>query len=604
MKCQRTLLKNDKGISYMFWVGWAKHEIEIQPQGYAMFGYGMWSHRAYEKRTALFARSFSIRRSDSEQPLLFCCLDLGCITYAMREGVVKALTEKLNGQFNPQRLVLMATHTHSGPGGCAYEALYNMPTPGFVPEHLNAVINAALSSILQAIQSEQQTEIFYQTRQFPHHTPVAWNRSLNAYNRNPDVIHRTEAETHLALNREMQLIGFYREGQLSGFISLFGVHATCLGNQLNAHDGDNKGYAAIQSEAYLLRQGVPNPVAIFAQATAGDVSPHFHGPKQNIIRSRIKGEKQYQYAQQNGRYQSELAIKALTESLEKREVHQNQWRGGPMKLNGGIDAILSYVDLSQVEVPSEFSQVPYRVRTSAACHGVGFMGGTPVDGQGAAKPILKILTLLSRQVRKKRLADINAPDYIKYKALYESQFPKDIVLESPDNRLLGKHLDFSPSVFDPLIAEMNRQVKAGAIQTSPLVPSVIPLQIIHIGALALVCCPGEITTTAGQRLIQTVAKQLTTHQMISTTALVSYCNDYMGYITTQEEYQEQAYEGAHTLYGQWTHAAIQFKFQYLASQLMIDESQRKFDQVTRPTKISQHEIDLRTNHGSVKTAVR
>jgi hypothetical protein len=178
------------------------------------------------------------------------------------------------------------------------------------------------------------------------------------------------------------------------------------------------------------------------------------------------------------------------------------------------------------------------------------------------------------------------------------------VLESPDNQLLGKPLDFTPSFVDPLIAEMNRQVKAGAIQTSPLVPSVIPLQIIHIGALALVCCPGEITTTAGQRLIQTVAKQLTTHQMISTTALVSYCNDYMGYITTQEEYQEQAYEGAHTLYGQWTHAAIQYKFQYLASQLMIDESQRKFDQVTRPTKISQHEIDLRTNHGSVKTAVR
>lgn len=588
----------------MFRVGWAKQEIEIQPQGYAMFGYGMWSHRAYVKRTALFARSFSIRRSDSEQPLLFCCLDLGCITYAMREGVVKALTEKLNEQFNPQRLVLMATHTHSGPGGCAYEALYNMPTPGFVPEHLNAVINAALTSILQAIQSEQETEIFYQTCQFPQDTPVAWNRSLDAYNRNPDVIHRTEAETHLALNREMQLIGFYRDQQLVAFISLFGVHATCLGNQLNAHDGDNKGYAAIQSEEYLLQQGVQNPVAIFAQATAGDVSPHFHGPKQNIIRSRIKGEKEYQYAQQNGRYQSELAIKALTKINLQNSENQNKSAIGSMCLKGGIDAILSYVDLSQVEIPSEFSQKSEKMRTSAACHGVGFMGGTPVDGQGASKPIIKILTLLSRQVRKKRLADPNAPDYAKYKALYDAQFPKDIVLESPDNQLLGKPLDFTPSFVDPLIAEMNRQVKAGAIQTSPLVPSVIPLQIIHIGALALVCCPGEITTTAGQRLIQTVAKQLTTHQMISTTALVSYCNDYMGYITTQEEYQEQAYEGAHTLYGQWTHAAIQYKFQYLASQLMIDESQRKFDQVTRPTKISQHEIDLRTNHGSVKTAVR
>ncbi|KAF5273731.1 hypothetical protein FQR65_LT17104 [Abscondita terminalis] len=122
----------------------------------------------------------------------------------------------------------------------------------------------------------------------------------------------------------------------------------------------------------------------------------------------------------------------------------------------------------------------------------------------------------------------------KYNSAVES---KILCLKALKIQLLGKPLDFTPSFVDPLIAEMNRQVKAGAIQTSPLVPSVIPLQIIHIGALALVCCPGEITTTAGQRLIQTVAKQLTTHQMISTTALVSYCNDYMGYITTQEEYK-------------------------------------------------------------------
>jgi neutral ceramidase len=47
----------------------------------------------------------------------------------------------------------------------------------------------------------------------------------------------------------MQLIGFYREQKLQSFISLFGVHATCLGNSLNAYDGDNKGYAA----AFLSR---------------------------------------------------------------------------------------------------------------------------------------------------------------------------------------------------------------------------------------------------------------------------------------------------------------------------------------------------------------
>ena len=61
-------------------------------------------------------------------------------------------------------------------------------------------------------------------------------------------------------------------------MSLFGVHATCLGSRLDAFDADNKGYAATHVESALRDAGVGDAVAIFAQATAGDVSPHYHGP--------------------------------------------------------------------------------------------------------------------------------------------------------------------------------------------------------------------------------------------------------------------------------------------------------------------------------------
>jgi len=40
----------------MYQVGWDKQEIKIAPKGYAMFGYGQWSHRAYKQRTALYVR--------------------------------------------------------------------------------------------------------------------------------------------------------------------------------------------------------------------------------------------------------------------------------------------------------------------------------------------------------------------------------------------------------------------------------------------------------------------------------------------------------------------------------------------------------------------
>ena len=76
----------------------------------------------------------------------------------------------------------------------------------------------------------------------------------------------------------------------------------------------------------------------------------------------------------------------------------------------------------------------------------------------------------------------------------------------------------------------------------------------------------------------------------------------MGYVTTYEEYQEQAYEGGHTLFGQWTLAACQSKFKLLAEQLLLDKNQRNYDQVTRPKPIPEQELAKRSNHGNLKTA--
>jgi neutral ceramidase len=576
----------------MYQVGWDKQQIKITPKGYAMFGYGQWSHRAYEQRTALYARSVSIVDS-SDHRLLMCCLDLGCITYAVRSQTVARLTQILDSPFDENQLVLMATHTHSGPGGCGYEALYNMPTPGFVPEHLSAIVEAIVLSIQNAIVSEQDTEIFLGTQHFSEHTAVAWNRSIKAYNRNPEVQPRTDAETHLALNREMQLLGFYREQKLQSFISLFGVHATCLGNSLKAYDGDNKGYAAAFSEQALIEQGVDNPVTIFAQATAGDVSPHFHGKDQLKIRNQIKGEQEYQYAQQNGRYQSELALTSLQGNITKNL----------QKVEGKIDAVLSYVDLSNIEIPDAFAEGQKHAKTSQPCHGTAFFAGTPVDGLGTPKPLMMGMQFLADQFRKQKIKRPKAADFLDYQQLYASQGPKRILLEAGAKKILGQPIGFPPSILDPLIAEMNRQVKAGAIQHSPLVPSVVPLQIVRLGSLALVCCPGELTTIAGQRVVDTVKQMLAAQASIERVWLASYCNDYMGYVTTYEEYQVQAYEGGHTLFGQWTLAACQSKFQGLAEQLLLEKDKRHYDEMTRPPHIPVQELAKRTNHGNLKTAV-
>ena len=561
----------------MFTAGWGKREILIEPNGLAMFGYGHWTHRAHEKRTPLFARSICIRQ-DEQDWLIFCCLDLGCVTSAIRLQAIDELKQILGEKFNADQLVLTATHTHSGPGGCAYEVLYNVPTQGFVPEHVDAISRAIVASVTTAITQAKPTQIKATTAQFADEIEVAWNRSISAYNLNTDVKPVTLDETHLALNREMQVLGFYREDKLQAMLSLFGVHATCLGNTLNAHDGDNKGYASADVEERLTKQGILEPVAIFAQASAGDVSPHYHGPKQTKKRKSIKGEKEYLYAKQNGLRQSQLALQSLTQTTTD--------------LSGEVKGCLKYINLSQVLLDAEFAQGQDDIYTSAPCWGASFFAGTPVDGLGAPRPLVFAMTLIADYIKRQRFKKKD-PEYL---ALYRSQGVKNIVLEAQPKLILGQKLNQIPQHIDPLVSEINRQVRNGGIKKSLLVPEILPLQLVQIGQLVLICCPGEITTIACKRLKQTVQQYLNDDSLIIW--LVSYCNDYMGYITTYEEYQKQNYEGGHTLYGQWTLGALQTEFKQLAQQFKHEKNQSKKHSAKQlePTIPPMEELAKRTYH--------
>lgn len=567
----------------MYQAGWSKQEIGIAPQGYAMHGYGNWQHRARGVRTPLYARAVYLADADG-RALYFCCLDLGYVTHAMREGVCTELGRRLGAGFDAAALVLTCTHTHSGPGGCAHEALYNVVTPGFVPAHVEAIVAAVTQALLAARSSAAATTLVLAEGAFDPAVPVAWNRSLAAYNRNPDVKRRGETDTHLALDRQMVVLGLLREGRPAALLSLFGVHATCLGNSLSLHDGDNKGRAALHAEECLEAAGASGAVAIFAQATAGDVSPHYQGPGDIARRAAIRGEAEYEYAERNGRHQAQLALALL------------QGAGEPV--TGAIDAIFSYADFSAIHADPAFARGELEAWTSPPAHGVAFFAGTRVDGPGMPSALATGARFLSRRLRKRRLRELSrypAEEQTYYRRLYAAQGAKDIVLESAPKTVLGVALTRLPlpDIADPLVAELKRQARRGALRESPLVPTVLPLQVVTLGALALVCCPGEFTTTAGRRLRESVAAVLAARG-ITRTLLCSYCNDYMGYVTTWEEYQEQAYEGGHTVYGQWTLAAFQTRFGLLARELCRPEAERAHDRMTRPAPVPPAELALRS----------
>ena len=263
-------------------------------------------------------------------------------------------------------------------------------------------------------------------------------------------------------------------------------------------------------------------------------------------------------------------------------------------VEGPLDGALTYVDMSDQTVAAEFAGGVSDARTSSPCHGVGFFLGTPVDGPGMPAALGFAAKRLARAERRKNLK-AGSPKQAQFKKLYDSQGPKDILLNAGTKRVLGYALDKIPlpDIADPLVAELKRQARLGALNQSPMVPSVLPLQIVRLGNLRLVCAPGEFTTVAGGRLVAEVAKSLALSAG-ETCLINTYCNDYMGYVTTYEEYQEQAYEGGHTVYGQWTLGAFQTCFVRLAKAMHLPESKRRYDTHTLPPMVPDSELALRS----------
>ncbi|MDO5767951.1 MAG: neutral/alkaline non-lysosomal ceramidase N-terminal domain-containing protein [Psychrobacter sp.] len=632
---EQTPTKQDPLDQSLYLVGWGKAEIKLTPKGYAMFGYGMWHHRATGQRTPLYARCFYMT-DDNQNSLIFVCCDLGYISRAIREGVEARIEPLMDEDYHRERLVLTATHTHSGPGGCSHEGLYNLVTPGFVPEHLESIITAITTAITTAKNNRKPTQINLSQGAIDDEVEVAWNRSVDSYNQNPEITTPySHTQTHLALDRTMSVLGFEREGQLVSLLSLFGVHATCLGNTLPNYDGDNKGYAAQLAETQLAKtqlaadssglshpnqlnqptqldnqlDNTPNfdePIAIFAQGTAGDISPHYHGPGDVARRAQIKGEAEYEYARNNGRLQSEHALKlaslhqdianqnlANPHLINQDTVHQ------PLAISGGIDGVLTYIDFTQQKADPQYAQGCNEAYTSEPCHGVSFFTGTRVDGPGIPRPLGLAVTAIAKSLKRFRLTapTVINPDKAYYQSLYQAQGHKDIMMESGTRKrtlTTSIHKILLPDISDPTVASLKQQASSGALTDSPLVATVLPLQIVKLGQIAIVCCPGEFTTIAGQR-IQAMLQDKFAASGINQVIICTYCNDYMGYVTTQEEYQMQAYEGGHTVFGQWTQAAFQTQFDKLGDQLLCPADERSHDTTTLPKRVPADELIKRSN---------
>ncbi len=179
-----------------------------------------------------------------------------------------------------------------------------------------------------------------------------------------------------------------------------------------------------------------------------------------------------------------------------------------VEVEGPLETRLSYVDLAGLRVSAGFAPDGRPHRLSRAVLGAAFAAGTK-EGRGVpwchegvdGNPVLSACSALAYRLRP---------------AVGDAQSPKAMML--------------------PM----------GALGW---VADRVPVQLVRIGPLVLIGLAQEVTVVAGLRLRRAVAAVLDVP--LESVLVQGYANDYAGYVTTPEEYDEQRYEGGHTMYGRW-----------------------------------------------------
>ena len=484
-------MANSDPANYLIGKGMA--DVTGPAYGNPMWGYAKPGQNTEGIHTRLKSRAFIFVDPKTQNRLLFVSVDVGSIEHHIFLEVLDRLKSSYGAAYNKDNTVLSATHTHSGPDGYSHTRMSAGLVGALNPTHFERIVSGIVESIQLAHSNLQPGSILINKGDV---MGAGENRSMKAYNANP------ENERNLfdsPMDLDMTLLRLQGAKGALASINWFAVHPTSMTFNNKLISGDHKGYASLTWEQQTktpshIFQDV-NFIAAFAQSTPGDVTPNLNldntGPGKNEIDStQIIGQRQLDVAQE--------LFNSATETI-----------------HGPIESKQMYVDLSDLQVASEFTGMGEQV-TCPSAYGYAFAGGSTEDGGGhflfseGMKDQKWWLDFAIRMLT-------GTPDWTE--AVKACQSPKAILFETGSGDV-------------------------------PLQSQIRSLTISRLGSLAIVSMPAEITTMSARRIRQAVKTEL--GDWVKHIVIAGYSNGYAGYITTPEEYETQQYEGGHTLHGKWT----------------------------------------------------
>lgn len=521
-------------------IGLGMSETSNFKTGGYMLGFANPDQKITGVAMSLFARAAIIEDPAAGVRVCLVVAEIWTATSLLKTAVLDELAKWAAGNpaqrplgLTEQNLMLMGTHTHSGPAGYAAEKLYGARLGGINPDTVGLLARTIAEAIVKAHETVSPGRILYHELQGT--VPCGGNRSREAFDRNP----QKDRDRYLpqATDRTMRALIFQTaDGQPRGMINWYAIHGTDMGESNTRIHSDNKGYAARYLQDAMVKAGHDGFVGMFANGAAGDISGNVDfGQAPDGIHDDA-------HAQQHGRIQSDLALRVLGSAAED--------------VSGPLTVAFKSRDMSSVTLDNGLS------RTYPPAVGLSLFAGSIIDGTPG---------LLLRE-------GITVDNMTWTESFMQSAL-----------QLCGTKSALNPITFGPIIGlipqiaeyfgdlhadpvdKLGRDAIAGhapkpiTLNVTGLVASVLPLQMFRIGQVTILGVPAEMTTVAGGRLADAVLAKLAmkTGQKNGHCIISCYANAYAQYITTYEEYQAQQYEGASTLFGPHTLSAFKLEFMSL-----------------------------------------
>lgn len=477
-----------------------------------------------------YSRAFVFADKNGGSRFAFVSTDSCMISQGIKLEVIKRLKSLYPGLYTERNVGISGTHTHSGPGGFHQYLLYDITSFGFVKESFDPLVSGIVESIKQAHESLRPANVYVSVGVL---LDSNINRSPTAYLQNPE----SERQKYkYDVDKNMTLLRIEdADGRPLGMVNWFAVHGTSMNNTNGLISSDNKGYASQLFERYMEARGdlsIPGRyVAAFAQSNLGDVSPNTKGPHCldsgrpcDILHSTCHGKNELCVASGPGKDMFEstkiIGMNQFNKALEL-------YLSNGTKLSGPVDFRHTYVDMTNVTVELNGTK---QVKTCKPAMGYSFAAGT-TDGPGA--------------FNFQQGTNSTNPFWNFVSRLIKAPTPEQVNCHKPKPILLDTGEISFPYLWQPQIVDV---------------------QLFRAGQFAIILPPAEFTTMSGRRTRDAVTETLIANGLPADTlsVIAGLSNDYADYVVTFEEYQEQRYEGASTIYGPHTLQAYIQIFKELA----------------------------------------